>query len=100
MVSKEFVKGVRYKGNLTIYFYSKDTVYVSEKGSKVLVCVHRWFDGRNIYQKRWRPFITKLKFYNNIENIYDITRLANTYDLGVLSYNKPMPEIDKNIKVY
>lgn len=100
VVAGKFKRGVRYVGNLTIYFYAKDTVYVAEKNSKITVCVHRWFECRHTYAKNWRPAMNRLKFYNNIEGIYDVIKIANNYDLGVVTYSKPMPEIDEGIEVY
>lgn len=94
-----YEQGIRYIEDMTILFYSKESVYIQLKNQTVVV-VHRWGDMRKgLYAKTWKPFLEKLKRSSKLGGIYGIIRLANEYELGVICTGK-MPEIANNIKQY
>lgn len=93
MISKDrtYKPSVRVVNNMTIYFASREAVYI-EMPNKMVVVIHRWGSGRKGYTKQWKPFIERLKRHK-IGDIYDIVKFANRYDLGFITSNRPMPEI-------
>ena len=86
----DFVRKVRRINNVVILFHSKDEIYASDE--KTIVLCERWFDGRNVYMKRWRPFSQALLHKKGIESCRDIWRLANKYDISVMSIQR-FPDI-------
>lgn len=90
----EFVRKVRKVNNVTILFHSKDEIYATD-GSQVVLC-ERWFDGRNVYAEKWRPFNQALLHKKGIETCRDIWRLALKYEISAMTPRR-FPEI-KNAK--
>lgn len=95
-----YKQGVRRLGSMTIFFASKESVYIGLDSGTVVI-VHRWGDmAKGRYGKAWRPFTSKLKLSKNIETIYDIIKLANEYELGFICSTRAMPEIPDGVRVY
>lgn len=76
---EQFVRRVRYIGELTIYFRDKDAILISD-GKNLLLC-ERWFEGRGFYSRSWRPFTETLAHNNSLETIADTLRLARKYEI-------------------
>lgn len=79
ITKEQFVRRVRYIGELTIYFRDKDAILISD-GKNLLLC-ERWFEGRGFYSQSWRPFAETLAHNNSLETIADTLRLATKYGI-------------------
>ena len=91
----EFVKKVRYVNEMTIYFATKDEIFVSN--GKTHVLFERWFDGRNVYTKRWRPFVQILTHKKNLDSVYEIWRIARKYEVCAHTAHR-FPNIPNEVK--
>ena len=91
----EFVKKVRYMEALTIFFATKDAIYITDGKNHVLL--ERWFDGRNIYSQHWRPLTQVLLHRKNLSNIHVIWRLARKYEVCAHT-PRCFPEIPNDVK--
>lgn len=87
----EFVRKVRTINGVTILFHSKDEIFATD-GTQIVLC-ERWFDGRNVYTERWRPFSQALLHKKGIETCRDIWKLANRYDISAMT-SRRFPEIN------
>lgn len=93
-----YKQGVRETGELVIFFKDKESVWIQYDGGVVIA--HRWDDKeRGRYASAWRPFQHKLK-NALLQNIYDVIKYANIYDIGFIYTERAMPEIPKQIKRY
>lgn len=97
----DYVQGVRYLNNMTIFFKDKESIYICCKNNNnTVVIANRWWDkSRGRYAQSWRPFQQRLKT-NSLESIYSVIELANRYEVGIVCSTRPMPPIPNNIKVY
>ena len=91
----EFVKKVRYINALTIYFATKDEIFVTDGNTHILL--ERWFDGRNIYAYHWRPLTQALLHKKGLETIHGIWQLARKYEICTHT-SRNFPEIPNGIK--
>lgn len=88
-------------GHLKILFYGKESVYIKDDRYFGITIVHRWGDiARGRWKTSWKPFMDALKYGKKIEGIFDVIKLANWYNLGVVGSTRNLPETPKNIKVY
>lgn len=71
---------VRYINGLTIYFATKQSIYVTD--GKVSIVLERWFDKGDFYQKAWRLLIWRLTRNKDIKTVYDAWKLADRYDVA------------------
>ena len=79
-MQKQFQPATREIGKMTVYFRDKYTTVVFV-GSLTIV-FHRWFDRRRgNYRSNWQPFTQILKQRNTIDDIYEIYRLAERYNV-------------------
>ena len=86
---------VRYINGLTIYFATKQAIYVTD--GKVSIVLERWFDSNN-YQKAWRLLMWRLTRNKDLETVYDAWELASRY--GICRHQSfHFPEIKQNTKV-
>jgi hypothetical protein len=76
---EQFVRRVRYIGELTIYFRDKDAILITD-GKNMLLC-ERWFEGRGFYSRSWRPFAENLTRNNSLETLSDVLRLATKHEI-------------------
>lgn len=76
---EQFVRRVRYVGELTIYFRDKDAILITD-GKNMILC-ERWFEGRGFYSRSWRPFVEGLAHNNSLETVADALRLATKYGI-------------------
>lgn len=91
----EFEKKVRYINALTIYFATKDEIFVTDGKTNILL--ERWFDGRNIYSEHWRPMTQVLLHKKSLETIHEIWRIARKYEVCAhISWK--FPEIKEEVK--
>lgn len=51
---------IRRLADLTITFYSSDTIYVATRASKTFTVFHKWFAPRGSYNGAWRDFRRQL----------------------------------------
>lgn len=92
----QFARRYREVGELTIYFKSKDEVYVTD--GKTSALFERWWDGRFVYKDKWKPFCHELTRKNTLETVWDIYKLANKY--GVIGHTVgSFPEISADARV-
>ncbi len=91
----EFVKKVRHVNALTIYFATKDEIFVTDGRTHILL--ERWFDGRNIYSEHWRPLTQVLLHKKSLETITGVWQLALKYEICAhTTYH--FPEIREEVK--
>lgn len=91
----EFVKKVRYVNALTIYFATKDEIFVTD--GKTHVLFERWFDGRNIYSDHWRPLTQVLLHKRSLETIHGVWQIALKYEICAHTTRR-FPSIPEGIK--
>lgn len=87
---------VRYVDNLTIYFATGETIFVTD--GKVSIVMERWFEGRGHYKDSWKPFTRILERRKSFVSVYEVWQLATNY--GVSQHQTfRFPEIKKGTKV-
>ena len=95
-VSKDkFIPKIRYLDNLTILFYTTESIYIEDKNNGMILIVHKWFDrGAGRYTRYWKPFREKLKTAPKDFTLTDIIRYARHYELGMCQgcHGFPQPE--------
>lgn len=77
---EEYQPRVRYTGNMTIFFRSKDTIFVTD--GRVSVVFERWFEGNDFYQNSWRPLVQALCRKKTISSVYEAWNIAERYDVA------------------
>lgn len=90
--SKEtYVPKARYVNSLTIYFSSKDSIFVTD--GKIVIVLERWFDiKRGFYAGSWKPLVEVLSKKKSLTTVYEVWELARYY--GVASHQTfRFPEI-------
>ena len=93
-------QSVRYVGGMTIFFKDKESIYI-DYGDKAIVIANRWWESqRGYYCSKWRPFQQRLKTSQTIETVYDVLKLANKFDIGIVCSTRPMPEIPDGIRIF
>ena len=70
---------VRYVNGLTIYFATKQTIYVTD--GKVSIVMERWFDKGSFYKNSWKLLLERLTRNKDIKSVYDAWKLASRYDV-------------------
>lgn len=82
---------VRRVDGLTIYFRTKQTIYITD--GKVAVVFERWFEGNDFYKNSWKPLVEALTRRKTIGSMYDAWNIAVRY--GVQAHQTfHFPEID------
>lgn len=94
----KFVPSVRYINGLTIWFKSKHLIQVRE-GPNIVDFVRYANPGGGCYQSAWRPFCEKLYRLNSIKTIWDVTYIANNYDIDMFVPHSEITPIPQDIMV-
>lgn len=76
----EFQPKIRYINGLTIYFATKETIYVTD--NKVAIVLERWFEGKNNYKEKWSKVCRILKLNKGIRTPYEVWNIAMSYDVS------------------
>lgn len=98
---RDYEKSVRYTDNLTIFFNTKDTIYITENKSGFTVIANRWFDhAKWSYTKHWDPFQRAMKRFNNLDTIWKVLDTANYYGVLIVAAIGAPPKIPEGIKVH
>lgn len=95
---KQFERKVREINGLTIVFWEKDTIYIKDEKYPTPIIANRWYAPKGFYGKCWNPFQTELKNREDLNDIFDIISVANTYDIGIITANK-MPDYSNIVKI-
>ncbi len=93
-----FEPQVRYTNGLMIYFKDKHSVVVS-KGTTCII-YHRWYERPRGSYNRWFNFCRTLKRRNTMQDLQDVSMIANKYDIDhqtVTTTIKSLPP--KGVKV-
>ncbi len=78
---------------ILIYFKDKHTVVVSQGNTCILF--HRWHDReRSSYEHSWKPFCRAMQKYNTLFSIYDITKLAEKYEVEHQTVTRTMKTLE------
>lgn len=78
---------VRRVNDLTIVFYNKETIYVTDDAHKWTI-FHRWYAPLGFYGKNWKPFRRLLRVEKEI-TFNHCYRLAFKYDIQSMANVKP-----------
>lgn len=80
---ENFKPSVRCTNGLTIYFRTKNDILVWD--DKVFLKISRYyFAPKNYYKTCWKPLLERLYHNNNLETVWDLTKLANRYEAEVV----------------
>lgn len=78
---KTYVPRVRYINGLTIYFATKDTIFITD--TKVAIVLERWFDNYfGFYKDNWKPLVEVLTKKQSLRTVYEVWNLADKYDVA------------------
>lgn len=76
---------VRNLGNLAIYFWNKEEIFVIDKSRHVRYIFHRWFNPR---YDTWRTFRDRL-YKKKVVDVVWLVQMANEYEIKwTVSYRK------------
>lgn len=95
---KQFERKVRVINGLTIVFWEKDSIYIKDNKYQSPIIANRWYAPKGFYAKCWNPFQTELKNREDLNDIFDIISIANTYDISIVTANK-MPDSSNLTKI-
>jgi len=93
----EFKPAMRELNGLTIYWIDKKTTQVVDHRG-VVVWFHRWFI-KSGYQN-WKYFNNYLKFRNNINSIYEVTGMADYYEINMCTPRRGAKEVPPEVLRY
>lgn len=98
-MSKEpFRPSVRYVNGITIWFKDKLDIVVFDDSRAIKIS--RWASNqKGCYQNQWKPFCEKLYRLNSIKSLWEVTYIANNYDLDVYSVSRSNQVIPDGIMV-
>lgn len=77
--SRNYQPRVRYVNGLTIYFRTKQSIYVTD--NKVAIVLERWFESREFYSEQWHLLSKRLKNNKEIHSVYDVWNMAMRYEV-------------------
>lgn len=82
---------IRVVGSLTIVFWAKDTIYVTDGSQKIVI--NRWFDTRRAYRE-WKNMCDSLKRRNEL-TMQDVRRLTIKHGFQMSGFTKLPEGVDK-----
>lgn len=95
---KQFERKVRTINGLTIVFWEKDTIYIKDNKYQSPIIANRWYAPKGFYASCWNPFQTELKNRDDLDDIFDIIRIANYYDISIITA-KQIPDYSNLTKI-